>query len=97
MVAYDSRQTPDQERRLCDDTMNLLRGALHEQLACGETPCSTLKDAMRVASEEARERGVTPDALLLQVRAIADGIGGSTGRGWMVRVCLRAYWEMEDA
>ena len=107
MVAYDSRRSPDPDNMLRPETVAALRAALEEQRAAGAEPVASLSNAIRVASREARERHLQPEALLIQFKSLADDVGlplvsPSSDRGrrrevreWMVTACLRAYWDEE--
>jgi hypothetical protein len=101
MVAYDSRWMPDPAHLLRPETEALLREALAAQRTSGDEPISALTDAIRTAAREARERQLPPEALLVQLKSLADEAGISTRGGaewrgvreWMVIMLLRAYWE----
>lgn len=107
MVAYDSRRMPDPEHMLRPETIAALRAALEEQRGAGVEPVNSLSEAIRAASREARERHLPPEALLIQLKALADDVGlplvsASPDRArrrevreWMVTACLRAYWDDE--
>jgi hypothetical protein len=102
MVAYDSRRMPDPAFLLAPATVAALRGALEEQRVAGPDPTPALTVAIRNAATEARERQLQPEALVIQLKALADEVGlPATGRGpdgrrvireWMITACLRAYW-----
>lgn len=103
MVAYDSRRMPDPEKLLRPETVTALLEAFREQLVAGEQPTPQLAEAIRAAAVEARQRQLPPEALLLQLKEIADRakvpalIGEDAGRRqirqWMVTMSLRAYWD----
>jgi len=107
MVAYDSRRVPDPEHMLRPETIGALRAALAEQRGVGAEPVTSLSEAIRAASREARERHLPPEALLIQLKSLADEVGlppvpssqdrakRRAVREWMVTACLRAYWEDE--
>lgn len=101
MVACDSHQTPDPANFLQPATVEALRTALHAQRAAGEEPTQQLAEAIAVAALEANARKLMPEALLIQLKALADGVGlhaprhvgGRTSiREWMAVTCLRAYF-----
>lgn len=107
MVAYDSRRVPDPNHMLRPETIATLRAALEEQRAAGPEPVASLSEAIRTASREARERHLPPEALLIQLKSLADDVGlplvpsspdrvrRREVREWMVTACLRAYWDEE--
>jgi hypothetical protein len=88
-----------------------LRAALAEQRVAGPEPTVALQRAIAAAAREARARDLPPEALLIQLKGLADEIGvrgpdqtvapGQTQpppvREWMVRTLLRAYWQLPDA
>lgn len=103
MVAYDSRRMPDPAHLLRPETVSALRAALVEQRASGIDPVPSLTEAIRAAAREARERRLPAEALIIQLKALADEVGLPLAgpepggrrqvREWMVTACLRAYWE----
>ena len=103
MVAYDSRRTPDPSQLLLPQTATALRDALALQKQAGQLPLPELRDAIRVAAQEARERDLRPEnvlaqlnSLLLDAAAESTPQGPATNRGvreWLVMACLRAYWD----
>lgn len=105
MVAYDSRRVPNPEHMLRPETIAALRSALEEQRKAGVDPVSSLSESIRAASREARERHLPPEALLIQLKVLADEVGlpavsidrtrKREVREWMVTACLRAYWDDE--
>ena len=104
MVAYDSRRVPDPSRLLEPETIDCLRAALTAQRHAGTRPIDQLSDAIHVAAREARSRSLPPEALLIQLKLLSDEVGMVTPdpdrrdrlhvREWMVRACLRAYWDL---
>ena len=88
------------------DTLTALRSALDEQRRAGVEPVNSLSESIRNAAREARERQLQPEALLIQLKALADEVGLPTVshdqprrrevREWMVTACLRAYWDAAE-
>lgn len=106
MVAYDSRRTPDPSQQLGDATLDQLRAGLRTQLrSSGSEPSTELQRAIEHAAREARARGLHPEALLIQLKGLADEVGlpfpepgrarRDTVREWMIGACLRAFWESD--
>jgi hypothetical protein len=106
MVAYDSRRALDPAQILGHEIIALLRAALRDQRSAGREPIVALQSAVTVAAKEARARDLPPEALLIQLKALADEVGirpvdhtmadepRATGvREWMVRALLTAYWQ----
>lgn len=101
MVAYDSRRTPDPEQMLRPTTANALRIAFRNQHEAGTEPIPELGDAIRAAAREARERDLQPEAVLIQLKTLANEAvptffsndAQKEVRQWMVLMCIRAYWE----
>ncbi len=103
MVAYDSRRIPDPSQLLRSQTVQELRQALLAQRNAGASPISALRLAIRRAATEARTRGLPPESLIIQLKALAIEVGLEAPedlrtrthvREWMVGACLRAYWEL---
>jgi hypothetical protein len=107
MVAYDSRRTPDPSHLLQPETVGALRTALTMQRNTRGDASPELTDAIRAAAIEARSRELPPEALLLQLKQLADDVGLAADdpeaakprriREWMVGALLRAYWSSHDA
>lgn len=96
---------PDPANLLRPETQAQLRQALSAQREAGLAPRNELRDAIRAAAREARERQLAPEAILIQLKVLAEEIGlpaqhASTPRNdvrtWMVTTLLRAYWESES-
>jgi len=93
---------PGPDELLRPETLAALRAALEEQRSAGSGPTPGLSEAIRTASREARERQLRPEALIIQLKALADDVGLPPSspegpwqrqvREWMVTACLRAYW-----
>jgi len=106
MVAYDSRRSPNPSQLLSQETVTTLRDALVKQREAGQVPIDDLRAAIRVAVAEGHSRDLPPEALLIQLKALADDMGvappeperrtRSHVREWMVRALLRAYWDLPD-
>ena len=95
---------PDPANLLHAETQALLRRALSAQRTAGVVPIAELSDAIHAAAREARERQLTPEAILIQLKALAEEMGlpaqhaGTSRtdvRTWMVTTLLRAYWDAE--
>jgi hypothetical protein len=102
MVAYDSRRLPDPDKMFSPETAAALVEAFRAQRTEGEAPIPALTEAVRNAAREARARRLPPEAVLIQLKLLAEQAGlTSTGdeddrrrlREWMVTISLRAYWE----
>jgi hypothetical protein len=106
MVAFDSRRTPDPSQLLHPETVGALRTALAAQRASRGDASPELSDAIRAAADEARARELPPEALLIQLKQLADDVGLSPDdpeaakprriREWMVGALLRAYWASHE-
>jgi hypothetical protein len=104
MVAYDPKRWPDADRRLRDETIDALRAAIAAQRAHG-APSAELEAAIQSAARDARERAITPEGLLVQLKLIAEQAGSipSIGldepanalREWIVTACVNAYFRKE--
>jgi len=103
MVAYDPRRWPDADRRLRDETIDALRTAISAQRSKGRTPLPELEAAIDMAARDARERGIPPEMLLVQLKLVAEDAGVFSGingaeeganamREWLVTACLNAYF-----
>jgi hypothetical protein len=107
MVAYDSRRMPDPAHLLSPEAIGLLRAALTEQRSAGRQPTRALVNAVRAASREARERQLPAEALVIQLKVLADEVGlpmmaadihpGREVQEWMITACLRAYWNVDSS
>ena len=106
MVAYDPRRWPDADRRLRDETLDALRAAIAAQRKMGSKPSSELQDAIDLAARDARERGIQPETLLVQLKLVAEEAGvytvigdtedGATAlREWLVSACVNAYFRTD--
>ena len=104
MVAYDSRRSPDSGHRLKTETLDALAAALVEQRGAGRHPVDALRSAVATAAQEARERSIPPEALLVQLKRLADdaGLAAMIGdeqtnavREWLVNACITAYFQAE--
>jgi hypothetical protein len=102
MVAYDSRRVPDPSQLLRQETVDELRAALAAQARARAEPTERLANAIRAAAHEARERTLQPEALIIQIKQLADDAGllsepdqhaRSDFRTWMVRTLLQAYFD----
>jgi len=96
---------PDPANVLHPETQTQLRHALSAQREAGLEPTNDLRDAIRAAAREARERQLAPEAILIQLKVLSEEIGlpmphASTSRNdvrtWMVTTLLRAYWENSE-
>ena len=101
MVAHDPRRWPDPEKRLTDRTIASLREAIVAQKNLGPSPSPQLETAIQAAARDARERGINPEVLLVQLKLIAEESGvtpilgdGASGalREWLVTACVTAYY-----
>jgi len=105
MVAYDPRRWPDADRRLRDETIDALRAAIRAQRSRGRTPSAELEAAIQTAARDARERNISPEVLLVQLKLVAEeaGVYPSIGldesanalREWLVSACVNAYFKVE--
>ena len=101
MVAHDPRRWPAADKRLSEQTISALRDAIAAQKQLGITPSSQLEAAIQAAARDARERGINPEVLLVQLKLIAEEAGvtpilgdGTAGalRDWLVSACVAAYY-----
>lgn len=101
MVAYDPRRWPDPSMRLSQPTLDALKSALTEQRGAGHEPLPSLKEAVVSAAHESRDRGITPELLLIQLKLLAEEAGFSPALGddragvlreWIVSACVAAYF-----
>jgi hypothetical protein len=101
MVAHDPRRWPPGDKRLSDQTIAALRDAIAAQKQLGATPSTQLEAAIQAAARDARERGINPEVLLVQLKLIAEEAGvnpvlGESGAGalreWLVTACVAAYY-----
>jgi hypothetical protein len=107
MVAYDPRRWPDADRRLRDETIDVLRAAIVAQRAKGPAPSPELEAAIHAAARDARERGIPPETLLVQLKLVAEqaGVfstigcdeGGNVLREWLVTACVNAYFKADPS
>ena len=103
MVAYDPRRWPDADRRLSDTTIDALRAAITDQRKAGRTPTPELEAAIHLAAKDARERAITPEVLLVQLKLVAEEAGmyptigldeGTNAlREWLVSACVNANFK----
>jgi hypothetical protein len=103
MVASSSRRTPDPSQALLPRTADSLRAALKLQRNAGQEPVAELRAAIRLATQDARERELRPenvfaqlDALLAEAALDSAPQGPTPNRGiraWLVTACVRAYWD----
>lgn len=106
MVAYDSRRALDPSKLLGSDVVEALRAALLAQRNEAGKPTAALRSAIAAAANQARERDLPPEALLIQLKALADQVGltarrpedvsAMNVREWMVGALLRAYWQLPE-
>jgi hypothetical protein len=106
MVAYDPRRWPDADRRLRDETIDELRAAIRMQRTKGREPTPELSSAIVMAARDARDRGIQPEMLLVQLKLVAEEAGvypviggpedGSNAlREWLVTACVSAYFRRD--
>lgn len=106
MVAHDPRRWPAPDRRLRDETIEALTGAIKRQRAMGRDPSPELTEAIHAAAADARERGIPPEMLLVQMKLVAEeaGVAPALGidesanalREWLVTACVTAYFRKND-
>lgn len=99
MVAYDSRRPPTP---LSDATRELLRVAIVDALGRNGEGGPPLRDALRAAANEARERSMRPEELIIELKHIfasvihgrAVSLAGDENklREWLVTNCLKSYY-----
>jgi hypothetical protein len=104
MIAYDPRRWPNADRRLRDETIEALRSAIVAQRARGREPSAQLEAAIHAAARDARERSITPEVLLVQLKLVAEEAGippmigdesANALREWLVTACVNAYFAAE--
>jgi hypothetical protein len=106
MVAYDSRRPLDPSMRLSEPTLAALAVAFEQQRGAGFEPVQSLEESIVAAAREARDRQIPPEALLVQLKHIADQSGPSAMLGdgrssaireWIVRACVKAYFATDPS
>src|SRR4051812_36816116 len=102
MTAHDPRRWPEADKRLSEPTIAALRDAIAAQKSVGSSPLPQLEVAIHSAARDARERGMNPEVLLIQLKLIAEEAGvipklgdGTSGalREWLVTACVAAYYK----
>jgi hypothetical protein len=87
--------------RLSQATLDALSDALRQQRRVGLPPLPVLGEAIGAAANEARERGITPELLLIQLKLAVEeaGLMPTLGddrspalREWIVSACVAAYY-----
>ena len=101
MVAYDSRRWPDPTMRLSQPVLDALSGSLRAQRGVGREPTRELHEAIVAAANEARERSIAPETLLVQLKLLAEEAGYTRELGQeetnalrerIVSACVAAYY-----
>jgi hypothetical protein len=103
VVAFDSRRMPDPSQLLEPATAAAIKKGFVAQLSAGAVdPLPELIEAIRRAGAEAKARKLLPEALIIQLKALADEAGlphpdssassRQSVRQWMVAATLKAYW-----
>lgn len=84
---------------LSEATRELLRAALRDSLAHGDAANEAMNRALRAASDEAREKRLRVEELVLELKAIVRAVAPShitgdekTWRDWVVTQLIKAYY-----
>jgi hypothetical protein len=104
MMAHDSRFSPE-PRPLSDQTLELLKAAVLGHLERTSDPERALEDAVAAVVDEARERSMRPEELIIAFKALYAVLPDpttTTARAEQVRLrerlvtaCIRAYYERD--
>ena len=102
MVAYDPRLPPDHRRMLSADVADRLRLALIERWEKRSEDDSVLRAALQQAVNDAKQRQLRPEELLIALKAVEERVvellprvdldERDRFRHWVVGVCMRAYF-----
>jgi hypothetical protein len=105
MVAYNPRSPRDDNRTLSPEVAEGLRRSLAARWTDPEAYENGLSTALTAAAQEARERGMRPEELLLALKAIEEDVAETLNvvdtqdrdrfRFWLVRACMRAFFSEE--
>lgn len=105
MVAYDPRRPAAPARSLTPATREMLRRALLRQWQSAEEPVPELQEVVAVVAAEARDRGVRPEELIIEIKFVEEGLAEQSRiaartrarvREWIVTACVKAYFGAED-
>jgi hypothetical protein len=104
MVAYNSHSS-DEGRVLSPDVAAQVRASLERRWRNPEPHEADLSAALTAAAEDARQRGLRAEELLLALKVIeqdvalsldvADTQGRDRFRIWLVGACMRAFFAVE--
>jgi hypothetical protein len=102
MVAYDPLLPPSHRRMLSPEVAEKLRTALAARWEKRGDAESVLRAALQEAVDEAKQRQLRPEELLLALKAVEERVADSLCdidpeerdrfRHWVVGVCMRAYF-----
>ena len=102
MVAYNSEFPLGPRRTISSDVANRLRAALTARWDQTTESDGALTSALAEAAQDARERQLRPEELLLALKAIEEQVASAARRvdederndfrQWLVGACLRAYF-----
>ena len=101
MVAYDPRRPADSTMRLSQPVVDALSGSLRAQREAGREPTPELHQAIVAAANEARDRNMPPETLLVQLKRLAEDAGflrelgqeaTNALRERIVSACVAAYF-----
>jgi hypothetical protein len=98
MMAYDSSSTPPSG--LAEETILQVRSALVRYMDAPDGAGAVLGDALRAMAEEARQKSVLPEQLLVLLKDIWYGLSPSIGdpaqQGVLlqrvVTLCIKEYY-----
>jgi hypothetical protein len=101
MMAHDSRFSPE-PRPLSDDTLAVLRTAVLGHLEQNPDPERGLEQAVAAVVDEARERSMRPEELIIAFKALYAALPDPATtaaraeqlrlREQLVTACIRAYY-----
>lgn len=105
MNAPDSLPPPE-PRTLSAPTLSRLRAVMALHASDPRAPDGELRDALRAAADEARERALRPEELIIALKALLEDIGNDRPRWnateqlrfreWLVTTAIRAYYGRVD-
>ena len=105
MVAYNPRSPRDEQRSLSAEVTRQLHSALTAHWMDPAGSEQALNDALAVAADEARTRGLRPEELLLALKAIEEDVATTLDvvdtqdrdrfRIWLVGACMRAFFHSD--
>jgi len=106
MVAYNPRTPRDDSRMLSSEAAAQLRAAISERWSRPKQADDSLTTALAAAAQEAKNRSLRPEELLLALKAIEEDVAVASKvvdteerdrfRFWLVGECMRAFFSEEQ-